>query len=189
MVTSVPEDPDVGAIEAMCGITAKLKALLGAPPADVTTTGPLVAPAGIVAVIEPVDRFPTVVAPTPLKLTVPPGLKLKPVMDTKEPTGPAAGAIPVIYGVTVKFVGELAAFEATVTVTGPEVVYRGTSATMLVSFQLIGTARVPLKLTKLDPWVEPKLAPLMVTVVPTGPLEGESSEMAGATVKVTEFVG
>src|SRR6266704_126270 len=45
-----------------------------------------------------------------------------------------------------------------------------------------GVAVVPLKVTLLLPWVEPKFAPVMVTEVPTGPDVGFRLAMLGAGV-------
>jgi hypothetical protein len=80
--------------------------------------------------------------------------------------------------VTVKFI-PLLATAATVTMTAPVVAPAGTGTTMLVAFQLVGVATVPLKVTVLLPCVDPKLEPLIVTEVPTGPDVGERLLMAG----------
>src|ERR1700681_3829012 len=60
----------------------------------------------------------------------------------------------------------LLATPPTVTTTGPVVVPFGTGTTMLVGLQLVGAAMVPLKKTELIPCGEPKLTPVMVTMVP-----------------------
>ena|SRR5229473_999054 len=70
---------------------------------------------------------------------------------------------------TVKVVGLLAT-PFTVTRTGPVVAPAGTFATMLVAFQLVRGAVVPLKVTV--PWDVPKFVPAIVTEVPTGPDAG-----------------
>ncbi len=44
---------------------------------------------------------------------------------------------------------------------------------MLVADQLVGVAVVPLNVTVLVPFVDPKFAPAIVTDVPTGPLAGD----------------
>ena len=44
---------------------------------------------------------------------------------------------------------------------------------MLVADQLVGVAGVPLNVTVLVPFVAPKLVPVIVTDVPTGPLVGD----------------
>lgn len=70
----------------------------------------------------------------------------------------------------------------------------GTGTTMLVSDQLVGEPTAPLKLTKLVPCDAPKLEPVMVTGVPTGPDEGlRLVSVAGGgntvMVPVPDFVG
>ena len=55
---------------------------------------------------------------------------------------------------------------------------------MLVADQLVGVAAVPLNLTVLVPCVAPKLVPVIVTAVPTGPLVGVRLVSVGATVTV-----
>src|SRR5438132_10014029 len=77
---------------------------------------------------------------------------------------------------TVKFT-PLLAIPPTVTTTLPVVAPLGADATMLVALQLVVLAVVPLKVTVP---VVPKLAPLMVTAVPTGPEVGFRLVMAGA---------
>jgi hypothetical protein len=59
----------------------------------------------------------------------------------------------------------------------------GTGAEILVAFQLVGVAAVPLNVTVLVPWVEPKVVPVMVTAVPVEPVVGERLPMFGLTVK------
>src|SRR5437762_12398199 len=77
---------------------------------------------------------------------------------------------------TVKFT-PLLAIPPTVTTTLPVVAPPGTDATMLVALQLVVLAAVPLKVTAP---VVPKLVPVMVTAVPTGPEVGFRLVMAGA---------
>src|SRR2546427_11422594 len=85
----------------------------------------------------------------------------------------------------------LLATPPTDTTTLPVVAPVGTGATMLVLLQLVGAAAVPLKVSVLVPWVEPKLLPLMVTDVPTGPPVGFTVVIAGGavTVKRTPLLG
>ena len=66
----------------------------------------------------------------------------------------------------------LLATPPTVTTTFPVVALAGTGTTMLVADQVAGVATMPLKVTVLVPLVAPKLAPAIVTDVPTGPLVG-----------------
>jgi hypothetical protein len=62
---------------------------------------------------------------------------------------------------------------------------------MLVALQLVGVAVVPLNFTVLVPWVAPKFAPVIVTVVPISPEAGFKLVMLGAgtvTVKLTPLL-
>src|SRR3982074_2048882 len=88
---------------------------------------------------------------------------------------------------TVKF-PPLLAVPPTATTTLPMVAPLGTVATMLVALQLVVVAVVPLKVTAP---VAPKLAPVMVTAVPTGPVVGFRLVIEGAeevTVKFTPLL-
>jgi hypothetical protein len=75
----------------------------------------------------------------------------------------------------------LLATPPTVTTTLPVVAPDGTGTTMLVACQVVGVAAVPLNVTVLLPLFAPKLLPLMVTAVATGPLDGERLVSVGAT--------
>jgi len=66
----------------------------------------------------------------------------------------------------------LLATPPTVTATLPVVAPAGTGTVMLVALQLDGVAAVPLNVTVLVPWAEPKFAPEIVTDVPTAPNVG-----------------
>jgi hypothetical protein len=81
----------------------------------------------------------------------------------------------------------LLATPPTVTTTGPVVAPLGTGTTIEVALQLVGVALVPLKVTALVPWVEPKFVPVMVTAVPTAPDVGEMLRVE-FTVKVTPLL-
>ena len=80
--------------------------------------------------------------------------------------------------VTAKF-DPLLAVPPTVTTTFPEVAPLGTGTTMLVALQLLGVALVPLNVTVLLPWFDPKFDPAIVTDVPTTPEAGLSPEIEG----------
>jgi hypothetical protein len=85
----------------------------------------------------------------------------------------------------------LLATPPTVTTTFPVVAPAGTGTTMLVADQLVGVAVVPLNVTVLVPFVEPKFAPVIVTDVPTVPLDGVMLVIAGAvavTVHVNDWL-
>ncbi len=72
----------------------------------------------------------------------------------------------------------------TVTTTEPVVAPVGTGTAMLVADQVVGVAAVPLNVTVLVPCVAPKLVPVIVTAVPTGPLVGDRLVNVGAAVTV-----
>jgi hypothetical protein len=61
----------------------------------------------------------------------------------------------------------------TVTTTFPVVAPLGTGTAILVLLQVVGVPAVPLNVTVLVPWVAPKLVPVIVTELPTGPEFGE----------------
>jgi hypothetical protein len=115
-------------------------------------------------------------AAAPLKVTVlVPWLapKFAPAIVTAVPTVPNTGFKLVMLGggVTVKLT-PLLAKPPTVTTAGPLVAPLGTGTTMLVAFQPVGVAAVPLNVTVLAPCDAPKFVPVIVTDVPAGPLVG-----------------
>lgn len=115
---------------------------------------------------------------------VPP--KFVPVMVTEVPTGPEDGERLVMPGVTVKFT-LLLANPTTVITTGaaPRPRLAGTGALTLVALQLVGETVTPPMLTVLLPCVAPKLVPVIVSEVPTGPEVGDTLVIPGVTVKFT----
>ena len=129
---------------------------------------------------------------TPLKVTVlvpcvaP---KFTPLIATVVPAGPDAGFKALMTGSvpTVK-VTPLLACPPTVTTTWPVVAPVGTVTVIEVSLQVVGGAAVPLKVTVLVPWVAPKLVPVIVTVVPSGPKTRLNPLIAGLTVKDTPLL-
>jgi hypothetical protein len=192
MVTAAPTAPEAGDRPEMLGGTVKGAPLL-AKPLTVTTTFPVVAPLGTVTVMLPALQFDALPAPIPLKATVlAPWLapKLLPVMVTAVPTGPEVGDRLDMLGGTVTVNGApLLARPPTVTTTFPLVAPLGTATVMLPALQLeTAPALVPLKLTVLVPWLAPKLLPVMVTAVPTGPEAGFSAVMLGTGRIVKPFV-
>lgn len=108
---------------------------------------------------------------------------------TEVPTGPDVGVKLVILGVgiTVKLT-PLLATPATVTTTFPVVAPKGTGTTMPVVPQNVGVAVVPLNVTVLVPCDTPKLLPVIVTDVPTGPDAGLKLKIPGVTVKGTPLL-
>jgi hypothetical protein len=73
-----------------------------------------------------------------------------------------------------------------VTTTFPVVAPLGTGTTIEVALQLVGVAVVPLNLTVLVPWVEPKFVPVIVTDVPTTPEVGERLVIEGVGITVND---
>ena len=200
MVTLVPTGPLLGVIELMLAVgtgtvTVKLTLLEAAPPVGVTMTAlaPAVRPAGTVATMLVADQLVTAALLPPM-LTAPALPKLAPAMVTLVPTGPLLGVIELMLAVgtgtvTVKLTLLEAAPPVGVTMTAlaPAVRPPGTVATMLVADQLVTAALLPPMLTA--PAL-PKLAPAMVTLVPTGPLLGVIELMLAVgtgtvTVKLT----
>jgi hypothetical protein len=190
MVTEVPTRPLAGLKPLIEGdrVTVKLPVLVPVPLGLVTSIGPLVAPAGTVAVI--CTSLSTVkLAVVPLKSTAVAPVKPLPVMVTEVPTGPLAGLKPLTAGgsVTVKLPVLVAVPFGVVTPTGPLVAPAGTVAVIWLSLSTRKLAAVPLKSTVLAP-VKP--LPAIVTLVPTGPLAGLKPLTAGggATVKLVLLV-
>jgi hypothetical protein len=171
-------------------VTVYVSALLAAPP-TVTTTFPVVAPAGTGTTMLLADQV-VGVAAVPLKVTVLVPLvapKLLPLIVTAVATGPLDGERLVSVGGTVTvYVSALLPAPPTVTTTLPVVAPAGTGTTMLLADQVVGVAALPLKVTVLAPWVAPKLLPLIVTAVATGPLDGERLVSVGVAPDETVYV-
>jgi hypothetical protein len=136
IVTLVPTGPLVGVNDVIVGVpvTVKFVALVAVPAAAMTVMGPVVAPAGTIAVTD-VAVFAENVADVPLNLTDVTPLRFVPVMTTLVPTAPLVGANDVIVGavVTVKFVALSAVPTPVVTCTGPVVAPAGTIAVICVA--------------------------------------------------------
>lgn len=165
-------------------VTVKAE-LAGVRPGTVTTTSPAprVAPAGTVVAIE-VALLVRMVAVAPPILTVAP-VNAEPAMVTGVPTGPVNGVTLIIAGeaggggaTTVK--GALAAVNpGTVTVTAPKprAAPAGTLVEIVVPLGLVNAADAPPMVTTLAP---EKLAPVIVTGVPTDAESGAAVAMMGA---------
>ena len=197
IVTDVPTGPDVtdSFVIFGAGTTVKLTPLLATPP-TVTTTLPVVAPLGTLAVIEPAAQLATLVADVPLKVTVlvPCGEpNPDPDIVTEAPTAPEDTESPVMFGgaVTVK-VDPLLATPLTVTTTGPDVAPLGTCIPIAPAPQPVPVcvvAGVPLNVTVLVLAVGPKLLPLIVIHAPITPCGGFNPVIVGAAVKPTALLG
>ncbi len=170
-------------------VTVKLTPLLATPP-TVTTTFPVMAPVGTdVARLVPLQLVTVAAVPLNVTVLVPcVDPKFAPVIVTAVPTGPEVADRLVItgaeVGVTAKFT-PLLTTPPTVTTTFPVVAPVGTDVARLVALQLVTVAAVPLNVTLLVPWVDPKFVPLIVTAVPTGPEVADRLVIAGAEVGVT----
>jgi hypothetical protein len=173
------EVDDVGSVNGM--------PLLATPP-TVTTTFPVMAPAGTGATMLVALQL-VGVPGIPLNVIVlNPWLapKFVPVIVTGVPTTPEFGLRLVMLGeeaVDTVNVTPLLAVPPTVTTTFPVIAPVGTGATMLLALQLVGVARIPLNVIVLvEPWLAPKFIPVIVTGVPTGPEVGFRPVMVGAEV-------
>ena len=126
-----------------CRATVKPLALVAVPPAVVTLSGPVVAPAGTLAVIA-VAEFTVKLALVPLNCTAVAPVKFVPLIVTLVSTGPLLGAKLAIVGgletVTVKLLALLAVPPAVVTLIGPVAAPAGTLAVIAVAE--IGRAHV-----------------------------------------------
>src|SRR5436853_5144196 len=90
--------------------------------------------------------------------------------------------------VTVKFVALVAVPPLVVTVIGPVVAPPGTDAVRLDADAAVTVARTPLNFTWFSLATGSKLAPVIVTAVPTGPLAGLNPVMVGAATVVNWLV-
>jgi hypothetical protein len=150
-------------------VTVKLDALVAVPSSVVTTMGPVIAPAGTVAVIVPELLTVNVAALPPNETAVAP-VKFVPVIVTPVPTAPIAGAKEVMAGVTVKrVVVTIAPLPGVVTVMGPVVAPAGTVVVIVPEGLTVKVAATPLNETAVAPV---KAVPVIVTPVPTGPKIG-----------------
>src|SRR5213594_88589 len=190
MVTDAPTAPAAADKLLMLGTASTVNDTPAlATPLTVTTTLPVVAPAGTGATIEVALQL-AGVATVPLNVTalvpwVEP--KLPPAMVTDAPTAPAAADKLLMLG-TASTVNDTPALATplAVTTTLPVVAPAGTGATIEVALQLAGVATVPLNVTALVPWVEPKLPPAMVTDAPTAPELGDKLLMLGTASTVND---
>ena len=166
--------------------------LLADPP-TVTTMGsePITALLGTVAIICVVVQVPAAAATPPNVTVLLPWLVPNPLplIVTFFPIGCVVGLSDAMCGRTLKLTPLLACV-FTVTTTLPVVAAVGTVATTFVLLQLVTVPAVPLNVTVLLPWVEPKFAPEIVTDVPVTPEVGERLLMLGGgiTVNVTPLL-
>jgi hypothetical protein len=194
IVTDMPTAPELGVRLVMLGVgrTVKLTPLL-ATPLTVTTTLPVAAPVGTGTWIEVLFHAVGVaVVLSKTTVLVPWDVpKFVPAIVTTAPTGPELGVRLVMLGVgrTVKLT-PLLATPFTVTTMLPVVAPAGTGTLMEALAQVVGVAVVPLNVTVLVPWDEPKFVPAIVTDTPTAPEVGVGLVMLGVgrTVKLTPLL-
>jgi len=191
ITTDEPTTPVLGVRLLILGaaVTVKLTPLLATPPAAVTTTFPVAAFVGAVAVMLLALQLVTVAVSPLVNVTMPlpcEGPKFEPAMTTEEPTAPIFGVRLLILGapVTVK-VTPLLATLLIVTTTLPVVAPLGTVAVMLVELKLVIVAWVPLNFTVALDWLFPKPLPAMTMEEPTAPVFGVRVVMLGAAKAAT----
>src|SRR5205807_474774 len=190
IVTLVPAGPLTGVKLVIVGglSTVKLLALLAVPSGVVTRMGPLEAPAGTVAWIA-VAEFTVKPAPVAPNCTAVAPMKVAPLIVTLVPAGPLTGVKPVIVGglSTVKLPELLAVPSGVMTLMGPLEAPAGTLAWIAVAELTVKLAPVAPNCTAVAPM---KFAPLIVTLVPAGPLPGVKLVIVGglSTVKLLELL-
>jgi hypothetical protein len=165
-------------------MTEKRLALVVVPAGVVTVIGPDAAPAGTVAVIL-IGELTVNTAEVPLNFTAVAPVRFAPLMATLVPGAPLAGVKLVIRGATVKLVALVAVPPGVVTLIGPVVAFAGTAAVICVLLLTMNVAASPLNLTAVAPV---KVAPVIVTLVPGAPLDGENESTVGATEKFAALV-
>ena len=108
------------------------------------------------------------------------GSKFVQIIVAIVPTAPLVGEkLETAKRVTTNFVADMPVSELCVMAIGPVVAPSGMVVIISVSVELVTTALVPLNVTVLLLGVMEKLAPTIITGVPTGPLAGEKLVMMG----------
>jgi hypothetical protein len=178
ITTLVPTPPLVGKKLVIVGAktTVKLLALVAVPPGVVTAIGPVVAPAGTVAVIW-VEELTVKLALVPLNLTEVAPARLVPAITTLVPTGPLVGLkLVIVEEVTLKAAMLVAVSVGVKMLIGPVVAPVGTTAVIWIGASTVKPAGVPLNWTAVAPL---KFAPVMTTEAPKLPPAGLKAVMAG----------
>jgi hypothetical protein len=188
-VTRLDATPDIGVACVSIGATPTPK-LYGrlAIPLDVTTTPPVVAPAGIVTIMLLFVHV-VGVADTPWNVTAP-GLSPNPdpVIVVVLPIVPVFGIMVAIrgIGITVKVSPEVVSEDPLTTVTGPLTVPFPTVAMIVESFHVLTMACTPPIETVPVAWAKPKPLPEIVTDEPTVPEVGDTPVRVGGFSMVRE---
>lgn len=189
IVTLAPTAPLVGLKPVMEGSTVKLEELVASCPFTVTVIGdcPAVTPAGTEEVILVVVEDVTVAAMPFIVTELLAGVILNPdpVIVTLVPTTPLIGLKLVMEGSTVKLEELVASCPLTVTVIGdgPAVTPAGTEVVILVVVEDVTVAAMPFIVTALLAGVVLNPVPVIVTLVPTMPLDGAKDVITGAGIK------
>ena len=179
--TTVPAGPAAGANDVTTGASITVKLVADVPVATgvVTLMGPVVAPAGTVAVIWVAEFTAKPGAKVPLNRTCEAAEKPVPVMTTAAPTAPAVGAKLVMTGgaPTTNGAAEVPVPVGATAVMVPVVVPAATVAVIWVAeFTAKPVAAVPLNATAAVPV---KLVPVRTTTVPASPPVGVKLLMVG----------
>ncbi len=180
IVTVIPLTPLVGVKEVIVGAGIKIKpGLVAVPPGVVTETLPE-DPDATTAVMLVADTTINETAAIPPKLTAVAPVKFVPVTVTVMPLPALVGVNEVIVGAGIKIKpGPVAVPPGVVTETFPDVP-AATMAVMLVADTTVNdAAAVPPKLTTVAPV---KFVPVIITVIPVGPLVGVKLVIVGGTM-------
>src|SRR5256885_2316201 len=186
IVTVVPIVPLAGVNELMCGVTVKLAGDAAEPKELVKLIGPVVGPLGPLALNCVSEMAHIVVAGVPLNLTAVAPVKFVPVSVTVQPVDPLVGENELIVGAppdsTVNGVPlKLQPVpHGAVTLSEPVEAPPGTVAVICVSESTVKLAATRLNATPVAPL---KLVPVIVTVVPSGPLLAESYVLRNSSPK------
>ena len=190
MVTVPPTGPLVGVKLATVGAaaTVKLVALVAVPATVSTVIFPVVAPAGIVAVIRMRLLIVGFIAATPLNLTAFTDTNDEPEMETLWPTAPLAGVNEVMVGtpMTLKFDVLDPVPTGVVTEMAPDVAPTGTLAVILFEALTVKLATPTSVVLNLTDETLVKSDPLITTDVPVGPLVGVKEVITGKPIIVND---
>ena len=187
IVTLVPITPLVGVKLVIRGATVKLVPLVAVPPGVVTAIGPVVALPGTCHRDLRAGGVDREGGGDPVELDRGRAAEVRPGDDDGHADRATPGEKLLIAGVrrTVKSVALVAVPAAVVTAMRPVVAPAGTVAVILTCVLVVMAAAVPLNVTDDAP---ARLAPLMVTLAPTAPVDGVKLVIRGATMKLVALV-
>ena len=142
----------------------------------------MVAPSGTVALIDVavITAEWGSAATDPKSIAVAPA-KLVPLIRTSVPGAPPDGVKLVILGMTEKSVAEVVIPWGVMILIFPVVAPSGTVALIVVAETIVNRVATLLNFTSVAPW---KPLPVIVTWLPTGPLEGKTMKILGGAVTV-----